>query len=359
MADNFNAQAASANQASQTASDYTNAATTLPDMLRQAVAMRFANNPISQERDTALKGVLTQPNDTRQYLADTVKGGTILSPTQQNAIMSSRAATASIPLISLNDIVGNLNGSVGNLVDAGTNAFKSLAGSLSDRAQLAQTSVKNAFDRYIQGGQLGLQQQTAAIKQHQLNSLQALMSALSGGGGTGTSGASTMSPEQKRQLIASGVLSGALDPASANALTSLYGIQTMAPNATSQTNSFNAQSGLQNLQTLENMIKGNPGIVGKSQIPLLGRLGDAGTYNTAANEVSDVITRLRTGAALNADEEAFYRGQLPSVTDSPETIQYKINLFRNLFSKFANPTSINSSSTPSVPDGTVPTSEWQ
>lgn len=95
----------------------------------------------------------------------------------------------------------------------------------------------------------------------------------------------------------------------------------------------NAQSGLSAVGTLEGILSKDPLAPVKANLPIV---GGRSPYATAAREVTDVISRLRSGAALTEDEVKFYQTQLPQQFDSPETIQYKLNLFKNLFGKYAN-----------------------
>lgn len=105
-----------------------------------------------------------------------------------------------------------------------------------------------------------------------------------------------------------------------------------------------ADSGLRALDKMEKEMGLDPNtgtyskkdVVLKAAIP--GSLG-ARQFATARKEASDVITRLRTGAALNKDEAAYYMSQLPSVLDSDKDIAYKMQLFRTLFEAIANPDS--------------------
>ena len=98
----------------------------------------------------------------------------------------------------------------------------------------------------------------------------------------------------------------------------------------------NAESGLRALDTLEKEISG---FGGKAQLAASAVPGApfARTLKAASGEVQDVITRLRTGAALNEEEQRFYMRQLPSILDlsDPGTIEYKMGLFRNLFQSLA------------------------
>jgi hypothetical protein len=98
-----------------------------------------------------------------------------------------------------------------------------------------------------------------------------------------------------------------------------------------QKTKFNAESGMRALQTLEQKLSSDPAVLLKGSIP--GAPG-ARVFQTARKEATDVITRLRTGAAINKNEEKFYMSQLPAFGDSQETINYKINLLRSLFEQF-------------------------
>lgn len=99
---------------------------------------------------------------------------------------------------------------------------------------------------------------------------------------------------------------------------------------------FNAESGLAALQVMEEEL-GSDAFSQQAKLAqraLPGRPG-ARIFHAARKEAQDVITRLRTGAAINATEEKFYSEQLPEVGDSPETIEYKLNLLRTLYNRFA------------------------
>ena len=96
----------------------------------------------------------------------------------------------------------------------------------------------------------------------------------------------------------------------------------------------NAESGLRAISTLENEItQGGKLRLVQAAVPF--GLGGARILRTARNEIADVITRLRTGAALNEQEQAFYKRQMPSALDSGATIKYKLDLFRQLFQRLS------------------------
>lgn len=105
----------------------------------------------------------------------------------------------------------------------------------------------------------------------------------------------------------------------------------------------NAQSGLKSLDQVEGMIARDPSLLGKTAVPFREQLGGLGasvlgtsSYDTAARNIADVITRLRTGAAITKNEESFYRSQLPQPFDPPETVQQKLQMFRELFGSVAS-----------------------
>lgn len=107
----------------------------------------------------------------------------------------------------------------------------------------------------------------------------------------------------------------------------------------------NANSGLTSLAQMEKMISEQGGVSKATLIPGRELFGSAGAnalgtanYDNAAKNLTDVITRLRTGAALTESEEKFYQAQIPQAFDSPEVVQQKLGMFRDLFQSVANRT---------------------
>jgi len=94
----------------------------------------------------------------------------------------------------------------------------------------------------------------------------------------------------------------------------------------------NAKSGSRALDTVEKL----SGSLTTRVLAELPFSPGAGEYESAKNEVLDVLTRLRTGAALTADEEKFYKKQLPTITDNDATRKAKIERFRTLFNSISN-----------------------
>lgn len=107
----------------------------------------------------------------------------------------------------------------------------------------------------------------------------------------------------------------------------------------------NANSGLTSLDQFEAILNSDPSVQLKSVIPGRSLFGGAGasllgtsSYDAAARNIADVITRLRTGAALTESEEKFYKSQLPQAFDPPETVQQKLKMFRDLFTSISTST---------------------
>lgn len=94
----------------------------------------------------------------------------------------------------------------------------------------------------------------------------------------------------------------------------------------------NAWSGLDALAKLRGELK-KPNALALLAIPY--GVGARVAY-AARNEMKDVVTRLRTGAALNTQEQAFYDEQVPGLLDAlfagdAEAIDYKLSIFENNF----------------------------
>lgn len=111
-------------------------------------------------------------------------------------------------------------------------------------------------------------------------------------------------------------------------------------NSTQLQQANNATSGLQSLQTISDTLQQNPDAAKLSALPggsITSSITGTGSYQAAINNAADVIGRLRSGGAINGDEEKRFMSLLPQAFDSPETIQYKLSSLSSLFNSFANP----------------------
>jgi hypothetical protein len=108
-----------------------------------------------------------------------------------------------------------------------------------------------------------------------------------------------------------------------------------------------AQSGIDSLNAIGQTIRSNPNAPKLAALPggsLTQSLTGTGAYSAATANAIDAIGRLRSGGAINADEEARFRSFLPAAFDDPQTIQYKLQTLNGIFNRFANPQATGSNS---------------
>ncbi len=103
----------------------------------------------------------------------------------------------------------------------------------------------------------------------------------------------------------------------------------------------NAQSGLSAINQLRSELGKNPNEATANAIAGVGGnigRGVAGTqsYEAARGEVTDILARLRTGAAISKTEEAQYKALLPTAFDSPQVISQKLDRYEQLFQGIAD-----------------------
>lgn len=99
--------------------------------------------------------------------------------------------------------------------------------------------------------------------------------------------------------------------------------------------SISAQGALADIDKLVNIISENNGVPFSSALPFGGFSEEGQVYKNAARNVYDLVTRTRTGAALNQSEEEFYKQFVPGITDTPASIQDKIKRLQDLYSSLA------------------------
>jgi len=132
--------------AAATAGEFTTKGITLADELKKALGTRFGESGIPQATAQARSNFMAAPDQVRADLANQVKGGTIFSPSQQQAIMSSKMASALVPLSGANMIQNAAYGGISDMVDAGTRAWQAQTQQKTLEAQLAQANYTNILD---------------------------------------------------------------------------------------------------------------------------------------------------------------------------------------------------------------------
>lgn len=134
--------------ATQNAADMTASAPGLLGELKKNLTSIFAkDNPVLQARDNALSTYLATPDKTRAEILTPnlpqIEPGRqmTLSPTQQQALVSSRSAAAFAPLAGLNEIIKGMYGSIGDAVSGAGDIYKAQIGA-------ANTSAGSLIDLY-------------------------------------------------------------------------------------------------------------------------------------------------------------------------------------------------------------------
>src|SRR3990167_1070966 len=92
-----------------------------------------------------------------------------------------------------------------------------------------------------------------------------------------------------------------------------------------------AISALAAVDEIERIYNDDSNILAKNLPSIFGRIAGASKFKTAISEATDVKTRIRTGAALNESEIAFYRAQAPQFGDTKDDVDYKVNQLRGFY----------------------------
>lgn len=127
----------------------------------------------------------------------------------------------------------------------------------------------------------------------------------------------------------------------ASALNSLQTAGAPKPlNATQQTQANNAVSALTDIGSLADAIQKDPHVLVRDAVPgggLARRLTGTTDFDAAKQNIVDVIARLRSGAAISADEARRYMSLLPGAADTQQSAMDKLNRLSSLLQGFANP----------------------
>jgi hypothetical protein len=94
-----------------------------------------------------------------------------------------------------------------------------------------------------------------------------------------------------------------------------------------------AIAGIAAVDQMEDLLAKDKNTLLKMKIPTATARSMAGVseYETAAGELGDIKTRIRTGAALNEAEIAFYQSQLPIYGDDENAVKNKLNQLRGFY----------------------------
>jgi hypothetical protein len=139
--------------AAQTAVDYSSKGNTLVDELRKTIGERYSNSNIPTNTAKARTDYLAAAPQARSQVMDLINAGSILSPTQQNAILSAKRASALMPLESANLMEGAAQGTIEDLINAGINAWKAKSSAAEGAAQIAQGGYTSLLNQLLQKAQ--------------------------------------------------------------------------------------------------------------------------------------------------------------------------------------------------------------
>jgi hypothetical protein len=153
-----------ATQAATTANNFVAGGYTLADELKKAVGERFAQSPIATQAATARSDFMAAAPAARSDVLNMVKGGTILSPTQQNAIIAAKRASALVPVTATNTMQEAAFGTMQDLINAGTNAYNAQTTKLQGAATIAEKSYSDMLNELTTKASIAAQEAQNAKK---------------------------------------------------------------------------------------------------------------------------------------------------------------------------------------------------
>jgi len=142
-----------AQNAAQTVVDYSSRGNTLADELRKAIGERYGQSGIATDTAKARTDFMAAAPQARADILGLIQGGSILSPTQQNAIMAAKRGSALMPLMGANLVNDAAFGTIQDLINAGTNAWNAKTQAAQGAAQIAQTGYSSLLNELLQKAQ--------------------------------------------------------------------------------------------------------------------------------------------------------------------------------------------------------------
>ena len=287
--------------AANTASQYQTASQMLPAALKSAINEKLDfNKTLIEAKNKSMTDYFNAPSQARADYAD------IFNPFQREALVQKATNNAYLPYQNNADILTQRLGSISDIIGQATNSFSAQTTSAKDAATLALQKHNNLFSMAGVKSDATYKNAQLALEYYKANK--------SGGGGS----------------------NDALD------FTKYMAGQYKAT-AGQETAAINAQSGLSSIQRIKDLIKTNPGALADAKNPLKAY----GLLNPASREikkelanVTDILTRARTGAALNADEQKFYQqyisNPLEAILGFQEGTNTSLNNMETIFNKQIN-----------------------
>lgn len=141
---NLQKAAGEAETAQTQATAYQSAASLLPQKLKEAINEKMDyNKDIIEQKNKAMAEYFQAPSQARAKYSDPGSEQYIFNPFQQEALVSQERAQAYQPYANLVDILGQRQGSLADIINAGTGAFQSQVTAQQGAADLANQSYQN------------------------------------------------------------------------------------------------------------------------------------------------------------------------------------------------------------------------
>lgn len=166
-----------ANQAQSRVADFASKSFTIGDELKQAVqeALDY-NKDVIGLRSSALSTYLKSPSDAAsKFGVETFETGEqagqrnqdfIFNPFERNKAINDFISNQEVPFMNWNTILGMREGTIGEMVEKGTNAFKAQAAATQAAAAAAQQTYSNVLNEFLKGQELAQQNRALDIQEY-------------------------------------------------------------------------------------------------------------------------------------------------------------------------------------------------
>lgn len=276
-----------ADTATDTLTQYQTASQMLPEALKSAINEKLDYNKSAiEQKNKSMVDYFNAPSQARVDYQD------IFNPFQREALVQKATNNAYIPYQTNTEVLAQRMGTISDIINQATGAF----GAQVTSAQGAASAAENKYARLF--GLAGAKSDVAYKK---------ASLARSGGGDDALSFAKYMAGQYKAT-------------------------------AQQEKDANSALSGLDAVSRIKSILSSPGGETAKAMWNrglLTAVLGgkEGRQYRDAAKEAYDALMRTRTGAALNMDEEAFYKNYVPTATDDPQTTQVKLQRLDEIYNR--------------------------
>jgi hypothetical protein len=356
--------------ASTATTNYATAVESAPSLLQQLqknlTTLFTTDNPILEERNTSLADYLSAGANARSDILTgnlpTVEGSALtLSPTQQNAIVSGRKAAALAKLIGLNQAVTGIYGNMSSTVENTGDLYQSLLAGEKTKAELAQQTYKDAFSELTQKEQLRLQELSTMLSASGAGTATGRAESVLNNVATDARSGATLSDIMKKYSTSAYVtpadvlrvyntnsIYGTAKETSTE-LQKMYGI---TPNMTAE--QINKQAALVPAQTAIDEIRkldlsetGPDNRMAQVSLNYLGGIGvseNLVSLNQNFELLRQKVVNALQGARMSDKDIELAKGYIPSIIDTPQVAQTKLNNLQTFINSLMGTTSTTSSS---------------